>query len=234
MKKIILSFGYKLFFVILIILASFVVYQANAQNITINELMSSNSSIIADEDGDYEDWIEIYNFGTTTVGLDDFGLSDKAGQPFKWVFPDIVIQPGEYLIVWTSGKNRTNPDAPLHTNFSIKAEGEQLTLTNPSGSAISIIQPVTLQSDVSYGRSPDGTGAYYFFDEPTPGTANTTQTYNEILEPPAFSHHGGFYTDGFTLGLSHPDTAVVIVYTLDGSYPDIDNLEGTIYTYKNQ
>ncbi|HPK04455.1 MAG TPA: lamin tail domain-containing protein, partial [Bacteroidales bacterium] len=123
MKKIILSFGYKLFFVILIILASFVVYQANAQNITINELMSSNSSIIADEDGDYEDWIEIYNFGTTTVGLDDFGLSDKAGQPFKWVFPDIVIQPGEYLIVWTSGKNRTNPDAPLHTNFSIKAEG---------------------------------------------------------------------------------------------------------------
>jgi len=233
-KKIILSFGYKLFFVILIILASFVVYQANAQNITINELMSSNSSIIADEDGDYEDWIEIYNFGTTTVGLDDFGLSDKAGQPFKWVFPDIVIQPGEYLIVWTSGKNRTNPDAPLHTNFSIKAEGEQLTLTNPSGSAISIIQPVTLQSDVSYGRSPDGTGAYYFFDEPTPGTANTTQTYNEILEPPAFSHHGGFYTDGFTLGLSHPDTAVVIVYTLDGSYPDIDNLEGTIYTYKNQ
>ncbi|MGB4205790.1 MAG: CotH kinase family protein [Bacteroidales bacterium] len=234
MKNTILYFSKRLLLIILILSAYFVTYQADAQNITLNEFMSSNSSTIADEDGDFEDWIEIYNYGTTPVGLDDFGLSDKPGQPFKWVFPDIVIQPGEYLIVWASGKNRTDPDAPLHTNFSIKADGEQLTLTNPSGIAISIVQPVALQSDISYGRSPDGTGNYYFFDEPTPGTANTSQTFNEILEPPAFSHHGGFYTEDFTLVLSHPDTAAIIVYTLDGSYPDINNLEGTTYTYKNQ
>lgn len=205
-----------------------------AQSIAINEIMASNATTIADEDGDYEDWIELHNFGTVAVPLNLFGLSDNPNEPFRWLFPDVVIQPGQFMIVWASGKNRTDPNAPLHTNFSIKAEGEPVLLTNPSGFTVNMIQPVVLQSDISYGRSPDGTGMLFFFAEPTPGSENNTQTYSEILAPPVFSRPGGFYTEDFTLTLSHPDPAVSIYYTLDGSVPDLENLDGTIYFYKNQ
>jgi hypothetical protein len=204
------------------------------QQITINEFMSSNSATIADEDGDFEDWIEVYNFGTEPVNLSGFGLSDDLDEPFRWVFPEVTLQPGGFLPVWASGKNRTNTLQPLHTNFSIKAEGEELLLSNPTGQIICEIAPLNLPTDISYGQSPDANGVWLYFDEPTPGQSNATQGYSEILEPPIFSHNGGFYSEELELTLSHPDPDVTIYYTLDGSIPDPDNLEGTIYYYKNQ
>ncbi len=79
---------------------------ATGQNIRINEIMSSNSTIVADEDGDFPDWIEIYNAGTGTTQLEGWGLSDNYGNPYKWVFPKVSIAPGQYLLIWASGKNR--------------------------------------------------------------------------------------------------------------------------------
>lgn len=61
----------------------------------------------------------------------------------------------------------------------------------------------------------------------------TTRDYDEILAPPNFSHFGGFYEKGFSLHLSHPDPEVILIYTLDGSEPRIENLEGEVYHYKN-
>jgi hypothetical protein len=77
-----------------------------SQSLTINELMASNATTIADEDGDFEDWIEIYNFGSDPINLEGYGLSDNYNNPFKWVFPDYTIMPGHYLLVWASGKDR--------------------------------------------------------------------------------------------------------------------------------
>ena len=79
-----------------------------AQNIVINELMSSNLSTIADEDGDYPDWIELYNAGLTTVNLQNYGLTDNFSDTLKWIFPDISIAPNEYLMIFASGKNSTD------------------------------------------------------------------------------------------------------------------------------
>ncbi len=234
MKKITLLIYCRLSVLSLTFLLSAVVSLTYSQSLTINEIMSSNASTIADEDGDFEDWIEIYNFGTTPVALVYFGLSDNFSEPYRWIFPDVTVQPGEFIIVWTSGKNHTNPNTPLHTNFSIKAEGEEVLLTSPFGTLTSLVQPIAIPADVSYGRSPDGTGYYFFFATPTPGSSNNTPPFSEIVEPPVFSHHGGFYTEGFNLSLSHPDPGVTIIFTLYGSYPDIENLEGTSYTYKNQ
>ncbi|MFC1538491.1 CotH kinase family protein [Candidatus Latescibacterota bacterium] len=73
----------------------------------INEVMSSNSSVIQDEDGDYPDWIEIYNPEDSPVNLTGYGLSDDPGEPFKWVFPDYSLGAGEYLLIFASDKNRT-------------------------------------------------------------------------------------------------------------------------------
>jgi len=73
----------------------------------INEVMSSNTTTIQDEDRDYPDWIEIYNNGATSVELTGHGLSDDPAEPYKWVFPSYVLKSGEYMLVFTSDKNRT-------------------------------------------------------------------------------------------------------------------------------
>lgn len=207
---------------------------AFACEIVINEVMSSNASTIPDSDGDYEDWIEIANIGCDPVNLFGFGLSDDYGNPFRWVFPDTILQTGEYMLVWASGKNRSTPGEPLHTNFSISSAGEEILLTHPNGIRIDELPPTHIPTDMSYGRKPDGTESWQYFTEPTPGMPNTTEGFSEILSPPEFSSAGGFYPNDFQLSLLHPDEEVTIVFTLNGSIPDINNIEGTSYPYKNQ
>jgi hypothetical protein len=71
----------------------------------INEGSNKNYSVLPDEDGDYEDWIEIYNSGTTAIDLFNYSLSDNS-TPGEWSFPNQIIQPNEYIIVFCSEKNR--------------------------------------------------------------------------------------------------------------------------------
>ncbi|MBN1874423.1 MAG: CotH kinase family protein [Anaerolineae bacterium] len=202
--------------------------------IVLNEYMASNSVTIDDEDGDSSDWIELYNNSTTAVNLTGFGLSDDPGDPFRWTFPAVELGPQSHLLVWASGKNRAQPGQPLHTNFSISADGEPLLLTHPGGWTIDRVGPVALPRDISYGRQPNGAGAWIFFDQPTPGHSNNTLGYKALLDPPTFSHTGGFFSAAFDLTLSHNDPGVSIIFTLDGSVPDPQNLTGRTYTYKNQ
>lgn len=201
--------------------------------VAVNEVMSSNIATIADEDGDYNDWIEIYNYGTTPIDLTGYGLSDAATNPFKWIFPAITIAPNQYLLIWASDKNRAVPGQPLHSNFKIGAGGEPISLTAPGGAPSDIAPAVALNNDVSYGRQPDGTGAWLYFYTPTPGTGNTGTGLSELLTPPAFSHNSGLYNQQFTLSLTHPHPNAVIVYTMDGSEPMLNNLSGTAFDYKN-
>lgn len=201
--------------------------------VRINEVMASNSSTISDEDGDFEDWIELFNAGSSTVNLSGYGLSDNYDQPFKWVLPNVSIGPGQFLLVWASGKNRTNPGNPLHTNYGISADGEEVILTNPGNERIDEMEPVPIPTDVSYGRQPDGTGAWYFFEEPTPGSSNNTGG-GALLGPPEFSHDGGFYSNPIGVTISHEDPGVTILYTLDGSIPEQSAIGGASYQYKNQ
>jgi hypothetical protein len=196
------------------------------QTIAINEVMSSNATIIADEDGDFEDWVELYNFSGIAINLEGYGLSDSYANPFKWVFPSITISPGQYLLIWTSGKNRINPEAPLHTNFSISAAGEEIILTDPSGSLIDGMDPTAVPTDFSYGKFPNGTGEWRFFTSPTPAAPNVGPGYGFLLSPLQFSHPDGFYTSEFQLTISSANEGVQIYYTLDGSEP---NESSTLY-----
>lgn len=92
---------------VIALLLGLLVGSASAVTVRINEVMASNGSTIADEDGDFEDWIELYNYGDEPVDLSGWGLSDNYDQPFKWTFPEsAVIHPDEYLLVWASGKAR--------------------------------------------------------------------------------------------------------------------------------
>lgn len=79
----------------------------SAADLRINEFLAANRGGLADEDGEYEDWIEIENTSATAINLAGYGLSDKPGQPFLWTFPARVIEPGDFLLVRASEKNRT-------------------------------------------------------------------------------------------------------------------------------
>lgn len=77
-----------------------------ADDPVISEFMAANSRTLADEDGDFSDWIEIHNPGATTLDLDGWSLTDDETDLDAWVFPPTAIESGEYLVVFASGKDR--------------------------------------------------------------------------------------------------------------------------------
>jgi len=79
---------------------------AKRSGVIISEVMTDNRTTLADEDGDFPDWIELHNPADEPVDLAGFGLSDDSGDPFKWSFPKVAIAPGEHLLVFASGKDR--------------------------------------------------------------------------------------------------------------------------------
>ncbi len=81
------------------------VWSASAA-VSINELMSSNGATLADENGDSPDWIELYNSSPSRVDLDGWGLSDNPDRPFKWRFREATLGPGDFLLIYASGKDR--------------------------------------------------------------------------------------------------------------------------------
>ncbi len=105
-------------FYVLVICLTFNLLFASAQVFRINEIMSSNGGAVTDSDGDTPDWIEFYNSGTTSLNLNGYGLSDKVDQPFQWIFPNISVKPGQYLLVFASGKDRSEPPVNWNTIIS--------------------------------------------------------------------------------------------------------------------
>lgn len=95
--------------------------------------MARNESTIADDDGDFSDWIEIHNPDATPVSLNDWYLTDSDDELTKWRFPNVTLEPGEFRIVWASDKDRRLPALPLHTNFRLSGDGEYLALVRPDG-----------------------------------------------------------------------------------------------------
>ena len=123
-----------------------------AQDVVISEFMASNVSTLEDEDGDYSDWIELFNAGQSPADLDGWSLTDDPLNPTKWVFPPIVLPPRSFLIVFASGKDRRNPALPLHTGFKLAMEGGHLALLDAAQSIVWEYATYPAQvDDFSYG-----------------------------------------------------------------------------------
>ena len=141
--------------------------------LVVNEILASNDTIIADEAGEFEDYIEIYNTGDETVDLSGMQLSDDVFDPYKWTFPEgVTLAPGAFLIVWCDDEPG---DGPLHATFKLSAGGESAVLSHRADEGSVLIDTVTypgLLADESYGRSPDGSDAFEIFCAVTPGAAN--------------------------------------------------------------
>ena len=202
------------------VLLAAVTVRSNA-DVLITEFMAINDTMLTDQDGQYSDWIEIYNSGADTVNLDGWCLTDSSANLSKWRFPATDLFPDSYLIVFASGKDRAVSGAELHANFKLNGSGDYLGLVMPDGLTVTsqyAPQFPRQRADVSYGLDLQS-GAQLFFSNPTPGWANDVSSAG-FAENSLFSIPGGVYTNNsLSLTLSVGSSTAVIYYTLDGSQP---------------
>ena len=152
-------------------------YESDA--LMISELMPVNRTTLADADGDYSDWIELYNGSNEAVDLSGYAISDDDADHKKWVFPQKILQPGEYLVLFASGKDRTDPNGEMHTNFSLSSAGESVRLYDASGRVISYIEYEKTDEDVSVSRV---SGGVLVTDmAPSPGYENSASGARRAL-----------------------------------------------------
>lgn len=139
-----------------------------AYGIVINEFLTSNSNIVADSSGEYDDWIELNNTTPNTLNLKGHYLSDDATNMAKWPFPDVNMPPYSHLLIWAD--NQTSQPG-LHANFKLGRNGGNIFFTGPDLNVIDqVIYPEQSQN-ISYGRSPNGVGSFTYM-WPTPGFEN--------------------------------------------------------------
>ena len=149
------------------------------KGVVINEIMAANSSTVSDQDGEFDDWIELYNNSTSTVVLDGYYLSDNAANLTKWSFPTgTTINANDYLIIWA---DEDALQTGLHADFKLSGSGESLTLSDNNLKLIDEISFGSQTSDISYGRYVNGTGNYMLMN-PTYNTINSGNvvSVNEI------------------------------------------------------
>jgi len=178
--------------------------------------MAVNSATLADKDGDYSDWIELYNPGSSAINLQGWSLTDNMASPRKWIFPDFQLAGHSYVVLFASGKDVADP-SELHTNFKLDGDGEYLALIDANGTIVSEFAPTfpSQQADVSFAWLD---GDYIKTSIPTPGSENQFDAQT-TLNPPSFSHERGFYKSPFQVVLSSQIASADIYYTLDGSEP---------------
>lgn len=140
------------------------------KDLIINELSATNSTIQADLNGDYDDWVEVYNSSDVAVNLADYHLSDESGNLIKWSFPNFMLQPDSYFIVWCDDQTG---QSGVHANFKLSSAGEGLYLSDNLGFLVDYVEYPPQTTDITYGRLPNGTGPFKFL-YPTFGTINTT------------------------------------------------------------
>lgn len=128
-----------------------------AGDLVINEFMASNDMIVADQDGEFDDWIELYNNTDSEISLKGYSLSDNPQEAGKWLFPDISLAAGSYLIIWA---DKDTLQEGLHANFKLSASGEDLILSNASGIVVDQVTYPPQTTDVSWARIPNGTGNF--------------------------------------------------------------------------
>jgi hypothetical protein len=211
-----------------LLLLSFWLFAPSIRAAVISEFMAANVSILADEDGEFSDWIEIRNDGATVLDLGNWSLTDERGSPARWQFPSTNLPPGSHLLVFASGKDRRIPGARLHTNFKLSSDGEYLALVDPQGNVASAFSPAfpSQRRDISYGLA-NGTPVYGYMSTPTPGASNTETTL-ELIKDTRFNHDRGFYNANFDLIISCDTPGASIYFTTNGSSPSATS--GTLYT----
>lgn len=193
----------------------------SGQTIFINEFMASNGQTIADENGEFDDWVEIYNAGSTPFDLGGKYVTDDLSEPTQWQIPTTnpsltTVPAGGYLILWFDGDEE---QGALHMSPKLGGGGEQIGLYDADGSTpIDTLTYGEQMTDISEGRAPDGSTIFVKFTIPTPNEMNGEPILEDVATPQAFPI-GGLYDTPLTLTLGSETAGATIRYTTDGSEP---------------
>ncbi|MBN2486938.1 MAG: CotH kinase family protein [Bacteroidales bacterium] len=192
----------------------------NAQDIVINEVSYSNIGLLRDFDGDTPDWFEIYNRGSMPVNLYGYSVTDDSLETARWIFPDYIVEPGSYIRVFASGKDRKNT-SELHTDFKLGLMKDPLFLFCPAGTIIDKIDATCVAANKTLGRKPDGAESFVVL-APSPGaTNNHSEVFTVNYRPDSLTvnYKSGFYNHSVQLEFSNLNPQNRIVYTLNGDEP---------------
>lgn len=191
-------------------------------NVIISEFLADNDNGLRDDDGQRNDWLELLNLGPLDANLDGWFLTDSPTNLTRWRIPAVALSANNRVLIWASSKNRTNLNAPLHTNFRLGNDaGGYLALVNAQTNIVSVFSNYPAQpNDTSYGRDAIDPSIVGFFSTPTPGAANS-QGGNGFMAAPVFSTNSGVYTNAsLTVSISNPNAiGGTIRYTTDSTLP---------------
>ena len=139
----------------------------NIHELVISEIMSNNSGVYLNSNNEASDYLELYNGTSKTINLHGYGLSDNE-TTVKWLFPDIKIQPGEYLAIGLTGRIEEGNNA----SFRLSSQGgEKVILVNASSKVIDAVETISLKKNQAMMR--DGNGQWFVSGYGTPGYPNT-------------------------------------------------------------
>lgn len=182
----------------------------------INEFLAKNDNVIQDEDGNYGDWIELYNFGEFDVDVTGMHMTDDFSVPGLYTFNSALVPAGGYLLIWcdnTSDDPITVPDT-LHAGFKLSAGGDMVGLYLNTNTPIDSLTFGAQTADISYGRYPDGTENWQSFSLPTPNTSNQVgggPNIYAVLTTPLFPE----YTDDVLIVANVTTTNSLVSFSIN-------------------
>lgn len=144
------------------------------KKIIINELMADNDNFISDQAGLFSDWIELYNNSQDTIALSQYFLTDQISNPNQWAFPDTLLYPNAFYLVWASGDTSI---ASNHSNFKLSKDGEEIGIFKLNSTQYDTIDYLVFgnqSTDISFGRTYDASPIWQFFTSATPNASNGT------------------------------------------------------------
>jgi len=158
----------------LILLAGCV--ESSTSPIRLNEILPANSNDCADEVGERNDWVELYNTSDLAVDLGGYSLTDDTASPRKSVFPaGLTIEARGTLLFWADA---TPDQGKTHLTFKFKAKAEGVILYDEHVREVDVYRWEDAYSDISFARVPDGTGSFVRCAEPTCGGNNSSSCGN--------------------------------------------------------
>jgi len=189
-----MSFSIRVILSFLLLSLSFVRWAAGqgpTSPLVINEFMAQNEAFLPDSQGDYDDWIEIYNGGEDAVDLAGYYLTDDLSDPARWQVPldrpsATTVGAGGYLLLWADGEV---DEGPLHASFRLGAAGDSVGLYDVQKVLLDSITFGVQTEDVSYGRFPDGGDDWQTLENPTPGRPNISPASIVITEVMYHPYH---------------------------------------------
>lgn len=148
----------QLFFIIIILTSCEKTKDQPVGDVVINEIMSVNSFTVADQNGEFDDWIELFNLTDKNLDISGYYLSDKINNPLKWQIPSgTSINGNGYLIIWA---DEDSTQIGLHSNFKLSSDGEAVILSRSDGRKLDEIIFPAQTLEQSYSRFPNGTGTF--------------------------------------------------------------------------